>query len=89
MIFSIDKLAGVNDYRVYKNLMEKTDFPKEPIELIDAMGWVQNHSSNEEKVLFSELFSDWRTYVGMAPIEVEKFEEVFESTSSQVVWSSF
>ena len=57
MIFSIDKLAGVNDYRIYKNLMEKTDFPKEPIDLIDAMGWVQSHSSNEEKVLFSELFN--------------------------------
>ena len=89
MIFSIDKLAGVNDYRVYKNLMEKTDFPKEPIELIDAMGWVQNHSSDEEKVLFSELFSDWRTYVGMAPIEVEKFEEVFEITDSHIILSSF
>ena len=89
MIFSIDKLAGANDYRVYKNLMEKTDFPKEPIELIDAMGWVQNHSSNEEKVLFSELFSDWRTYVGMAPIEVEKFEEVFEITDSHIILSSF
>ena len=89
MIFSIDKLAGANDYRVYKNLMEKTDFPKEPMELIDAMGWVQNHSSDEEKVLFSELFSDWRTYVGMAPIEVEKFEEVFEITDSHIILSSF
>ena len=89
MIFSIDKLARVNDYRVYKNLMEKTDFPKEPMELIDAMGWVQNHSSDEEKVLFSELFSDWRTYVGMAPIEVEKFEEVFEITDSHIILSSF
>ena len=89
MNFSIDKLAGVNDYRVYKNLMEKTDFPKEPMELIDAMGWVQNHSSNEEKVLFSELFSDWRTYVGMTPIEVEKFEEVFEITDSHIILSSF
>ena len=89
MIFSIDKLAGANDYRVYKNLMEKTDFPKEPIELIDAMGWVQNHSSDEEKVLFSELFSDWRTYVGMVPIEVEKFEEVFEITDSHIILSSF
>ena len=89
MNFSIDKLAGVNNYRVYKNLMEKTDFPKEPMELIDAMGWVQNHSSNEEKVLFSKLFSDWRTYVGMEPLEVEKFEETFEITNSQVILSSF
>lgn len=89
MIFSIDKLAGANDYRGYKKLIERTNFPKEPMELIDAMGWVQRHSSNEEKVLFSKLFSDWRTYVGMAPIEVEKFEEVFEITNSQVILSSF
>ena len=89
MIFSIDKLAGANDYRGYKKLIERTNFPKEPMELIDAMGWVQSHSSNEEKVLFSELFSDWRTYVGMAPIEVEKFEEVFEITDSHIILSSF
>lgn len=89
MIFSIDKLAGANDYRGYKRLIERTNFPKEPIELIDAMGWVQNHSSDEEKVLFSKLFSDWRTYVGMEPLEVEKFEEVFEITNSQVILSSF
>ena len=89
MIFSIDKLSGVNDYRGYKKLIERTNFPKEPMELIDAMGWVQNHSSDEEKVLFSELFSDWRTYVGMAPIEVEKFEEVFEITDSHIILSSF
>lgn len=89
MIFSIDKLAGANDYRGYKRLIERTNFPKEPMELIDAMGWVQNHSSNEEKVLFSKLFSDWRTYVGMEPLEVEKFEEVFEITNSQVILSSF
>lgn len=89
MIFSIDKLAGVNYYRDYKNLIERTNFPKEPMELIDAMGWVQSHSSNEEKVLFSELFSDWRTYVGMEPLEVEKFEEVFEITDSHIILSSF
>ena len=89
MIFSIDKLAEVNYYRDYKNLIERTNFPKEPMELIDAMGWVQNHSSNEEKVLFSELFSDWRTYVGMEPLEVEKFEEVFEITDSHIILSSF
>lgn len=89
MIFSIDKLAGANDYRGYKKLIERTNFPKEPMELIDAMGWVQNHSSNEEKVLFSELFSDWRTYVGMTPLEVEKFEEVFEITDSHIILSSF
>ena len=89
MIFSIDKLAGVNDYRGYKKLIERTNFPKEPMELIDAMGWVQNHSSDEEKVLFSELFSDWRTYVGMEPLEVEKFEEVFEITDSHIILSSF
>ena len=89
MIFSIDKLAKTNDYRGYKKLIERTNFPKEPMELIDAMGWVQNHSSDEEKVLFSELFSDWRTYVGMAPIEVEKFEEVFEITDSHIILSSF
>lgn len=89
MIFSIDKLAGANDYRGYKKLIERTNFPKEPMELIDAMGWVQNHSSDEEKVLFSELFSDWRTYVGMASIEVEKFEEVFEITDSHIILSSF
>ena len=89
MIFSIDKLARVNDYRGYKKLIERTNFPKEPMELIDAMGWVQSHSSNEEKVLFSELFSDWRTYVGMEPLEMEKFEEVFEITNSQVILSSF
>ena len=89
MIFSIDKLAGANDYRGYKKLIERTNFPKEPMELIDAMGWVQSHSSNEEKVLFSELFSDWRTYIGMEPLEVEKFEEVFEITNSQVILSSF
>ena len=89
MIFSIDKLAGANDYRGYKKLIERTNFPKEPMELIDAMGWVQSHSSNEEKVLFSELFSDWRTYVGMVPIEVEKFEEVFEITDSHIILSSF
>ena len=53
------------------------------------MGWVQSHSSNEEKVLFSELFSDWRTYVGMEPLEVEKFEEVFEITDSHIILSSF
>lgn len=89
MIFSIDKLAGANDYRGYKKLIERTNFPKEPMELIDAMGWVQSHSSNEEKVLFSELFSDWRTYVGMEPLEVEKFEEVFEITDSHIILSSF
>ena len=89
MIFSIDKLAGANDYRGYKKLIERTNFPKEPMELIDAMGWVQNHSSDEEKVLFSELFSDWRTYVGMEPLEVEKFEEVFEITDSHIILSSF
>lgn len=89
MIFSIDKLSGVNDYRGYKKLIERTNFPKEPIELIDAMGWVQSYSSNEEKVLFSELFSDWRTYVGMTPLEVEKFEEVFEITDSHIILSSF
>lgn len=89
MIFSIDKLSGVNDYRGYKKLIERTDFPKEPMELIDAMGWVQSYSSNEEKVLFSELFSDWRTYVGMTPLEVEKFEEVFEITDSHIILSSF
>ena len=59
------------------------------MELIDAMGWVQSHSSNEEKVFFSELFSDWRTYVGMEPLEVEKFEEVFEITDSHIILSSF
>lgn len=89
MIFFIDKLSGVNDYRGYKKLIERTNFPKEPMELIDAMGWVQSHSSNEEKVLFSELFSDWRTYVGMEPLEVEKFEEVFEITDSHIILSSF
>lgn len=89
MIFSIDKLAGVNNYRVYKILMEKINFPKEPMELIDAMGWVQSCSSNREKLLFSKLFSDWRTYVGMEPLEVEKFEEVFEITNSYVILSSF
>lgn len=89
MIFSIDKLAGANDYRGYKKLIERTNFQKEPMELIDAMGWVQSHSSNEEKVLFSELFSDWRTYVGMEPLEVEKFEEVFEITDSHIILSSF
>lgn len=89
MIFSIDKLAGVNNYRVYKILMEKINFPKEPMDLIDAMGWVQSYSSNREKALFSKLFSDWRTYVGMEPLEVEKFEEVFEITNSHVILSSF
>ena len=89
MIFSIDKLAKTNDYRGYKKLIERTNFPKESMELIDAMGWVQSHSSNEEKVLFSELFSDWRTYVGMEPLEMEKFEEVFEITDSHIILSSF
>lgn len=89
MIFSIDKLAKTDDYRAYKKLIERTNFPKEPMELIDAMGWVQSHSSDEEKVLFSELFSDWRTYVGMEPLEVEKFEEVFEITNSHIILSSF
>lgn len=89
MIFSIDKLAKTNDYRGYKKLIERTNFPKEPMDLMDAMGWVQSHSSNEEKVLFSELFSDWRTYVGMEPLEVEKFEEVFEITNSHIILSSF
>lgn len=88
MIFSIDKLAEVIGYEAYKNLMEKTDFPKEPMELIDAMGWVQNHSSNKEKALFSKLFSDWRTYVGMEPLEVEKFEEVFEIVNSSIILRS-
>lgn len=89
MIFSIDKLAGVNDYRIYKNLMEKINFPKESMELIDALGWVQSYSSNREKVLFSKLFSDWRTYVGMKPLEVEKFEEVFEIVNSSIILRSF
>lgn len=89
MIFSIDKLAGAIDYEVYKNFIEKVNFPKGPIELIDAMGWVQSHSSNKEKVLFSKLFSDWRAYVGMEPLEVEKFEEVFEITDSHIILSSF
>lgn len=89
MIFSIDKLAGANDYRGYKKLIERTNFPKETIELIDAMGWVQNHSSNKEKALFSKLFSDWRTYVGMEPLEVEKFEEVFEIVNSSIILRSF
>ena len=88
MIFSINKLAEVIGYEAYKNLMEKTDFPKEPMELIDAMGWVQNHSSNKEKALFSKLFSDWRTYVGMEPLEVEKFEEVFEIVNSSIILRS-
>lgn len=88
MIFSIDKLAGVNDYRIYKNLMEKINFPKESMELIDALGWVQSYSSNREKVLFSKLFSDWRTYVGMEPLEVEKFEEVFEIVNSSIILRS-
>ena len=89
MIFSIDKLAGANDYRGYKKLIERTNFPKEPMELIDAMGWVQSYSSNREKVLFSKLFSDWRTYVGMEPLEVEKFEEVFEIVNSSIILRSF
>ena len=89
MIFSIDKLAEANDYRGYKKLIERTNFPKESMELIDAMGWVQSHSSNEEKVLFSKLFSDWRTYVGMEPLEVEKFEEVFEIVNSSIILRSF
>lgn len=89
MIFSIDKLAEAIGYKVYKNLMEKTNFPKESMELIDAMGWIQNHSSNKEKVLFSKLFSDWRTYVGMEPLEVEKFEEVFEIVNSSIILRSF
>ena len=89
MIFSIDKLSGVNDYRGYKKLIERTNFPKEQMELIDAMGWVQSHSSNKEKALFSKLFSDWCTYVGMEPLEVEKFEEVFEITDSHIILSSF
>lgn len=89
MIFSIDKLTGANGYEVYRNLMEKMEFPKEPMELIDAMGWVQNRSSNKEKAIFSKLFSDWRTYVGMEPLEIEKFEEVFEITNSHVILSSF
>ena len=89
MIFSIDKLAKTNNYGVYKNLIERTNFPKEPMGLIDAMGWVQNHSSDEEKVLFSKLFSNWRTYIGMVPIEVEKFEEAFEITDSHIILSSF
>lgn len=88
MIFSIDKLAGVNDYRIYKNLMEKINFPKESMELIDALGWVQSYSSNREKILFSKLFSDWRTYVGMEPLEVEKFEEVFEIVNSSIILRS-
>lgn len=88
MIFSIDRLAEVIGYEVYNNLMEKTDFSKEPMELIDAMGWVQNHSSNKEKALFSKLFSDWRTYVGMEPLEVEKFEEVFEIVNSSIILRS-
>ena len=88
MIFSIDKLAGAIDYEVYKNFIEKVNFPKGPIELIDAMGWVQSHSSNKEKVLFSKLFSDWRTYVGMEPLEIEKFEEVFEIVNSSIILRS-
>jgi hypothetical protein len=89
MIFSIDKLAGVDNYLVYKNFLEKIDFPKESMELIDAMGWVQNYSSNKEKALFSKLFSDWRTCVGMEPLEVEKFEEVFEIVNSSIILRSF
>ena len=89
MIFSIDKLAGANDYRGYKKLIERTNFPKEPMELVDAMGWVQSYSSNREKVLFSKLFSDWRTYVGMEPLEVEKFEEAFEIVNSSIILRSF
>lgn len=89
MIFSIDKLVGIDNYEVYKNLIKKTDFPKEPIELIDAMGWVQNHSLNKEKALFSKLFSDWRTYIGMESLEVEKFEEAFEITNSRIILRSF
>lgn len=89
MIFSIDKLTEAIGYKVYNNLMEKVDFPEEPMELIDAMGWVQNHSSNKEKALFSKLFSDWHTYVGMEPLEVEKFEEVFEIVNSSIILRSF
>lgn len=89
MIFSIDKLVGIDNYEVYKNLIEKTDFPKEPIELIDAMEWVQNHSLNKEKAIFSKLFSNWRTYMGMESLEVEKFEEVFEITNSRIILRSF
>ena len=89
MIFSIDKLAGTSSYKAYKIRMEKINFPKEPMSLIDAMGWVQSYSSNREKVLFSKLFSDWRTYVGMEPLEVEKFEEVFEIVNSSIILRSF
>ena len=89
MIFSIDKLEGANDYGIYKSLMERIEFPNESMDLIDAMGWVQNHSSNREKALFSKLFSDWRTYVGMTLLEVEKFEEVFEITNSSIILRSF
>lgn len=88
MIFSIDKLARAIDYEVYKNFIEKVNFPKGPIELIDAMGWVQSHSSNKEKVLFSKLFSDWCIYVGMEPLEIEKFEEVFEIVNSSIILRS-
>lgn len=88
MNFSIDKLECVPNYAVYKYRLEMVAFPKEPMELIDAMGWVQNHSSNKEKAFFSKLFSDWRTYVGMEPIEVEKFEEVFEIVNSSIILRS-
>ena len=89
MIFSIDKLEGAPSFAAYKHRLEVVAFPTEPIEVIDALQWVENHILEKDRLDFSKIFCDWRTYVGMEPIEIEKFNEVFQIESSNLILRSF
>lgn len=89
MIFSIDKLERVPNYAVYKHHLEMVAFPTEPVEVIDALQWVENHILEKDRLDFSRIFCDWRTYIGMEPIEIEKFKEVFQIENSNLVLKSF
>ena len=89
MNFSIDKLECVPNYTVYKHRLEMVAFPTEPIEVIDALQWIENHILEKDRLDFSRIFCDWRTYVGMKPIEIEKFNEVFQIENSNLVLKSF
>lgn len=89
MIFSIDKLERAPNFSAYKHRLEVVAFPAEPIEVIDALQWVENHILEKDRLDFSKIFCDWRTYVGMEPIEIEKFNEVFQIEDSNLILRSF
>lgn len=89
MIFSIDKLECVPNYAVYKHRLEVVAFPTESIEVIDALQWIENHILEKDRLDFSKIFCDWRTYIGMESIEIEKFNEVFQIENSNLILKSF